>query len=48
MIHRVTVPALFPPPRYSHASVVEAGTRLANDSRIVAQTVASRRMNTPG
>ncbi|MBK3645981.1 RidA family protein [Streptomyces sp. MBT33] len=29
MIHRVTVPALFPPPRYSHASVVEAGTRLA-------------------
>ncbi|TWV33383.1 RidA family protein [Streptomyces misionensis] len=29
MIQRVTVPALFPPPAYSHASVVEAGTRLA-------------------
>ncbi|WP_405611973.1 RidA family protein [Streptomyces sp. NBC_00076] len=29
MIQRVTVPALFPPPVYSHASVVEAGTRLA-------------------
>ncbi|MEV8042808.1 RidA family protein [Streptomyces griseoluteus] len=29
MIRRVTVPALFPPPTYSHASVVEAGTRLA-------------------
>ncbi|KES04141.1 endoribonuclease [Streptomyces toyocaensis] len=29
MIQRVTVPSLFPPPRYSHASVVEAGTRLA-------------------
>lgn len=29
MIRRVTVPSLFPPPRYSHASVVEAGTRLA-------------------
>ncbi|MFJ6844661.1 RidA family protein [Streptomyces griseoluteus] len=29
MIRRVTVPALFPPPAYSHASVVEAGTRLA-------------------
>ncbi|MEV2214311.1 Rid family hydrolase [Streptomyces sp. NPDC050997] len=29
MIQRVTVPALFPPPTYSHASVVEAGTRLA-------------------
>ena len=29
MIHRVTVPSLFPPPVYSHASVVEAGTRLA-------------------
>ncbi|MFE0350394.1 RidA family protein [Streptomyces griseoluteus] len=29
MIHRVTVPALFPPPTYAHASVVEAGTRLA-------------------
>ena len=29
MIQRVTVPGLFPPPRYSHASVVEAGTRLA-------------------
>ncbi|MFE8943315.1 RidA family protein [Streptomyces sp. NPDC003233] len=29
MIQRVTVPVLFPPPRYSHASVVEAGTKLA-------------------
>ncbi|MEU5522154.1 RidA family protein [Streptomyces sp. NPDC047860] len=29
MIQRVTVPTLFPPPSYSHASVVEAGTRLA-------------------
>ncbi|MEU3886675.1 RidA family protein [Streptomyces sp. NPDC029041] len=29
MIRRVTVPNLFPPPTYSHASVVEAGTRLA-------------------
>jgi enamine deaminase RidA (YjgF/YER057c/UK114 family) len=29
MIQRVTVPSLFPPPRYSHGSVVEAGTRLA-------------------
>lgn len=29
MIRRVTVPTLFPPPSYSHASVVEAGTRLA-------------------
>ncbi|PNG17021.1 RidA family protein [Streptomyces cahuitamycinicus] len=29
MIRRVTVPALFPPPAYSHVSVVEAGTRLA-------------------
>lgn len=29
MIHRVTVPSLFPPPAYSHVSVVEAGTRLA-------------------
>ncbi|MFF9375122.1 RidA family protein [Streptomyces griseoluteus] len=29
MIRRVTVPALFPPPTYAHASVVEAGTRLA-------------------
>ncbi|MEU3852525.1 RidA family protein [Streptomyces sp. NPDC029554] len=29
MIRRVTVPSLFPPPAYSHASVVEAGTRLA-------------------
>ncbi|GAB1335043.1 hypothetical protein ACE1SV_16330 [Streptomyces sp. E-15] len=29
MIRRVTAPALFPPPSYSHASVVEAGTRLA-------------------
>ncbi|GGZ48571.1 RidA family protein [Streptomyces bluensis] len=29
MIQRVTVPSLFPPPVYSHASVVEAGTKLA-------------------
>ncbi|WP_316777577.1 RidA family protein [Streptomyces sasae] len=29
MIRRVSVPALCPPPAYSHASVVEAGTRLA-------------------
>jgi enamine deaminase RidA (YjgF/YER057c/UK114 family) len=29
MLKRVTVPTLFPPPRYAHASVVEAGTRLA-------------------
>ncbi|MFJ4470441.1 RidA family protein [Streptomyces sp. NPDC089424] len=29
MIKRVTVPSLFPPPTYSHASVVEAGTNLA-------------------
>ncbi|GAB3169669.1 RidA family protein [Streptomyces incanus] len=29
MIQRVTVPGLFPPPLYSHASVVEAGTKLA-------------------
>ncbi|WP_328428461.1 RidA family protein [Streptomyces sp. NBC_00443] len=29
MIRRVTSPALFPPPTYAHASVVEAGTRLA-------------------
>ncbi|MBX9365868.1 RidA family protein [Streptomyces massasporeus] len=29
MIRRVTVPSLFPPPTYAHASVVEAGTRLA-------------------
>jgi enamine deaminase RidA (YjgF/YER057c/UK114 family) len=29
VIRRVTAPALFPPPGYSHVSVVEAGTRLA-------------------
>ncbi|GGW68304.1 hypothetical protein GCM10010503_52010 [Streptomyces lucensis JCM 4490] len=29
MIRRVTAPGLFPPPTYSHASVVEAGTKLA-------------------
>ncbi|MFS4093504.1 RidA family protein [Streptomyces sp. AF1A] len=29
MIQRVTVPDLFPPPTYAHASVVEAGTKLA-------------------
>ncbi|MEU4995411.1 RidA family protein [Streptomyces sp. NPDC021622] len=28
-IHRTTVPALFPPPGYAHAAVVEAGARLA-------------------
>lgn len=29
MIRRVTSPARFPPPAYSHASVAEAGSRLA-------------------
>ena len=29
MIRRGTPPALFTPPRYAHASVVEAGTKLA-------------------
>jgi enamine deaminase RidA (YjgF/YER057c/UK114 family) len=29
VIQRVTAPALFPPPGYAHASVVEAGTKLA-------------------
>src|SRR5689334_19447615 len=29
MIRRVTAPGLFPPPTYSHATVVEAGTKLA-------------------
>ncbi|MER5473489.1 RidA family protein [Streptomyces sp. NPDC002685] len=29
MVHRVTVPSLFTPPVYAHASVVEAGTKLA-------------------
>ncbi|WP_033287129.1 RidA family protein [Streptomyces sp. NRRL F-525] len=29
MLERVTVPTLFPPPTYSHATVVEAGTKLA-------------------
>ncbi|WP_031166253.1 RidA family protein [Streptomyces durhamensis] len=29
MIRRVNAPSLFPPPTYAHASVVEAGTRLA-------------------
>ncbi len=29
MIRRITAPALFPPPTYSHASVVETGTKLA-------------------
>ncbi|MFG2355763.1 RidA family protein [Streptomyces sp. NPDC048521] len=29
MIRRVIAPGLFPPPTYSHASVVEAGTKLA-------------------
>lgn len=29
MIERVTVPSLFPPPTYSHVSVVEAGAKLA-------------------
>ena len=29
MLERVTAPTLFPPPTYSHATVVEAGTKLA-------------------
>ena len=29
MLERVTAPSLFPPPTYSHATVVEAGTKLA-------------------
>ncbi|MGW7403754.1 RidA family protein [Streptomyces sp. NPDC054833] len=29
MIRRVTASGLFPPPTYSHASIVEAGTKLA-------------------
>ncbi|MEU0739655.1 RidA family protein [Streptomyces sp. NPDC006134] len=29
MVQRVTVAGLFPPPAYAHASVVEAGTKLA-------------------
>jgi len=29
VLERVTVPTLFPPPTYSHATVVEAGTKLA-------------------
>jgi enamine deaminase RidA (YjgF/YER057c/UK114 family) len=29
VLERVTVPGLFPPPTYSHATVVEAGTKLA-------------------
>src|SRR5947208_10049026 len=29
VIRRVTVPSLFPPPLYSHASIVEAGAELA-------------------
>lgn len=29
MIRRVTAPGLFPPPAYSHVSVVETGTKLA-------------------
>ncbi|MEV5526425.1 RidA family protein [Streptomyces prunicolor] len=29
MLERVTVPALFPPPTYSHVTVVEASTKLA-------------------
>ncbi|WP_169949308.1 RidA family protein [Microbispora sp. H11081] len=29
MVHRVIVPALFPPPAYAHAAVIEAGQRLA-------------------
>ncbi|MFF2849325.1 RidA family protein [Streptomyces sp. NPDC058001] len=29
MIRRTTVPSLFAPPMYAHASVVEAGTRIA-------------------
>jgi len=29
MVQRITVPSLFTPPAYSHASVVEAGTKVA-------------------
>ncbi|WP_406329120.1 RidA family protein [Streptomyces sp. NBC_00203] len=29
MVQRITVPSLFTPPVYSHASVVEAGTKVA-------------------
>lgn len=29
MVQRITVPSLFTPPTYSHASVVEAGTKVA-------------------
>jgi enamine deaminase RidA (YjgF/YER057c/UK114 family) len=29
VLERVTVPTLFPPPTYSHVTVVEAGTKLA-------------------
>jgi enamine deaminase RidA (YjgF/YER057c/UK114 family) len=29
VLERVTTPTLFPPPTYSHATVVEAGTKLA-------------------
>jgi enamine deaminase RidA (YjgF/YER057c/UK114 family) len=29
VLERVTAPSLFPPPTYSHATVVEAGTKLA-------------------
>jgi enamine deaminase RidA (YjgF/YER057c/UK114 family) len=29
VLERVTAPGLFPPPTYSHATVVEAGTKLA-------------------
>ena len=29
MVHRMTVPGLYPPPDYAHAAVVETGRRLA-------------------
>ena len=29
MVHRTTVPGLFPPPDYAHTAVVETGRRLA-------------------
>ncbi|GGO03422.1 hypothetical protein GCM10010116_06750 [Microbispora rosea subsp. aerata] len=50
MVQRVIVPALFPPPRYAHAAVVEAGRRLAftagavpldGDGKIVEITVVA-------
>ena len=40
MNRRVTTPALFPPPTYSHASDVEAGTRIAFLAATVPRRVA--------